>query len=100
MAIVLDGAAVEYIQKLDLRYNIIIKLKLRTGFRENYFISFYHQVILDQELPPLGFLIALFPTGRKKKRFSIKVCIMELIQLKSTPNQQNYQRNYSIQSNI
>lgn len=42
VAIVLDGAVVEYIQKLDLRYNIIFKLKLRTGFSENYFISFDH----------------------------------------------------------
>lgn len=66
VAIVLDGAAGEYIQNLDMKGNIICKLKLRTGFRESYFISFYHQLILDQELPSLSFLIGLFTTKKKK----------------------------------
>lgn len=64
VAIVLDGAAVEYIQNLDMKGNTICKLKLRTGFRESYFISFYHQLILDQELPSLSFLIGLFTTNK------------------------------------
>lgn len=70
VAIVLDGAAVEYIQNLDVKGNIICKLKLRTGFRESYFISFYHQLILDQELPSLSFLTGLITT---KNRSSISL---------------------------
>lgn len=41
VAIVLDSATVEYIQNLDVKGKVIYKLKLRTGFGENYFISFY-----------------------------------------------------------
>lgn len=70
--IVLDNAAVEYIQNLDMRGNIIYKLKLRTGFRENYFISFYHQLILGQELPSLSFLIALFYYKKNKSSISLQ----------------------------
>ena len=47
-------------KNIGMNGNIIYKLKLRTGFREKYFISFYHQLILNRELPPLDFLTALF----------------------------------------
>lgn len=67
VATVLGSAAVEHIQNSDIKDNLIYKLKLRTGFRENHFISFYQHLILDQKLPSLGFLTAFF--YYKKKRF-------------------------------
>lgn len=65
VAIVWGRAATGYIQNLHMKGNIIYKLKLRTGFRENYFISFYHQLILHQGSPPMDFLTAL-PLYSKK----------------------------------
>lgn len=43
-----------------MKGNIIYKLKLRAGFRENNFVNLYHQLIPDQELLPMDLVIALF----------------------------------------
>lgn len=79
VALVLNGVALEHIQNLDMKGYTIYKLKLRTAVRENNLISFYLQLILGQELPPLDFLIHFFFTT--KNRSLIKVCRMKLIQL-------------------
>lgn len=47
-------------KNLNMKGNIIYKLKLRAGFRENNFVNLYHQLIPDQELPPMDLVIALF----------------------------------------
>lgn len=81
--------------KLDIKDNIICKFKLKTDLRNDHFINFYYQLILNQELPPLAFLITLFSLLQNNRS------LMESLQketngFKPTPKSIKLPENYCI----